>query len=283
MQNAKVRDSSVFRFHFSFCIFHSSSVHSVSSCKIFLMPTFKLTIAYDGTNFSGWQFQPSRRTVQGVIQDAWEKITREALQVTATSRTDASVHAQGQVVGVDSNTHLVPEQLYNALNATLPEDVILVSIEEVAAGFHATHDAKRKRYRYQIHNERTRALFDRNFVWYVPQPLDIDRMQRAAQSLVGTHDFASFQAAGSERESTVRTITEIEIRREQVPESRVLVDVEGDGFLYNMVRIIVGSLVDVGVGRREEQWLADALAARDRRAAGQTAPPQGLCLLKVYC
>jgi tRNA pseudouridine38-40 synthase len=245
------------------------------------MPTFKLTIAYDGTKFSGWQAQPDRRTVQGVVQETWAKITGEELQVSATSRTDAGVHALGQVVGIESNTHLIPSQLYNALNATFPEDVILVSVEEASQGFHATRDAKGKRYRYSVHNDRTRALFDRNYVWYVPQPLDVELMHSAAQCLVGTHDFASFQAAGSERESTVRTITAVEVRRGQTP-TRVEIDVEGDGFLYNMVRIIAGSLVDVGAGRRDAQWLADALAARDRRAAGQTAPPQGLCLLHVY-
>jgi tRNA pseudouridine38-40 synthase len=245
------------------------------------MAFFKLTIAYDGSKFSGWQAQPDRRTVQGVVQETWARITREHLQVSATSRTDAGVHALGQTVGIESNTHLVPEQLYNALNATFPEDVILVSIEEAPHGFHATHDAKGKRYRYSIHNDRTRALFDRKYVWYVPKPLDVELMHSAAQRLVGTHDFASFQAAGSERESTVRTITTVEVRRGAVP-SRVEIDVEGDGFLYNMVRIIAGSLVDVGAGRRDAQWLADALAAGNRRAAGQTAPPQGLCLLRVY-
>ncbi len=247
------------------------------------MPTFKLIIAYDGTKFSGWQFQPDRRTVQGAVQTAWEQITGEAVQVSATSRTDAGVHALGQVVGVNSTTHLTADQLYRAINAKLPEDVILVAIEEVAAGFHATYDAKGKRYRYRIHNERTRPLFDRNLVWYVPQPLDAEAMHRAGQALVGTHDFLSFQAAGSERESTVRTITAIEVRRGSDDQaSRVEIDVEGDGFLYNMVRIIAGSLVDVGSGRRDEKWLAEVLAERDRRAAGRTAPPQGLCLLHVY-
>jgi tRNA pseudouridine38-40 synthase len=246
------------------------------------MPTFKLTIAYDGTKFSGWQFQPDRRTVQGAVQTAWQQITGEAVQVSATSRTDAGVHAAGQVVGVSSATHLDATQLYRAINAKLPEDVVLVSVEEVPAGFHATRDAKGKRYRYRIHNERTRPLFERTIVWHVPQPLNADVMQRAGQALVGTHDFASFQAAGSQRESTVRTITAIEVRRGTDDlASRVEIDVAGDGFLYNMVRIIVGSLVDVGIGRREETWLAAALAARDRRAAGKTAPPQGLCLWHV--
>jgi tRNA pseudouridine38-40 synthase len=249
------------------------------------MPTFKLTIAYDGTNFSGWQFQPDRRTVQGAVQAAWQQITREEVSVTASSRTDAGVHALGQTVGVESNTHLAADQLFSALNATLPHDVIVKQVEEAPPGFHATRDAKGKRYRYSICNSRSRPLFERNYVWHVPKPLDADVMNRAGQVLVGTHDFASFQSAGSERENTVRTIKAVLVAHRShhiISSPPVLtIDVEGDGFLYNMVRIIAGSLVDVGAGRRDEQWLAEALAACDRRAAGQTAPPQGLCLLKV--
>lgn len=247
------------------------------------MPTFKITIAYDGTNFFGWQFQPNCRTVQGAFQDAWRQITREELSVSASSRTDAGVHALGQTVGVDSNTHLTTEQLFSALNATLPHDVIVKQVEEAPAGFHATRDAQGKRYRYSICNSRGRPLFDRNYVWHVPKPLNATVMHLAGQQLVGTHDFASFQSAGSERENTVRTITAIEVRQGIGDlDSRVEIDVEGNGFLYNMVRIIAGSLVDVGAGRRDTQWLADALAACDRKAAGRTAPPQGLCLLQVY-
>lgn len=247
------------------------------------MPTFKLTIAYDGSNFSGWQFQPDCRTVQGAVQAAWQQITSEEVSVSASSRTDAGVHALGQTVGVESNTHLTAEQLFSALNATLPHDVIVKQVEEAPTGFHATREAKGKRYRYSICNSRSRPLFERNYVWHIPKPLNVEVMNRAGQLLVGTHDFMSFQSAGSERESTVRTIAAIEVRRGSGElESRVEIDVEGDGFLYNMVRIIAGSLVDVGAGRRDEKWLADALAACDRRAAGRTAPPQGLCLLKVY-
>lgn len=246
------------------------------------MPTFKITLGYDGTKYSGWQAQPGRRTVQGAVQDTWQRITGEAVRVTASSRTDAGVHALGQVVGVTSATHLSAEQLQRALNALLPTDVVVKDVEVVPDGFHATYDAFRKRYRYRIHNARCRPLFARETVWHVPQPLDVDAMQCVAQVLVGTHDFASFQSAGSERESTVRTISAIEVRRgtgEQ--ESLVEIEVEGNGFLYNMVRIIVGSLVEIGIGRRDEAWLTAALSAGNRRCAGKTAPPQGLCLMRV--
>ncbi|QEG33112.1 tRNA pseudouridine(38-40) synthase TruA [Bythopirellula goksoeyrii] len=246
------------------------------------MPTFKLTIAYDGTKFSGWQAQPDRRTVQGAVQDAWQKITSESVQVTASSRTDAGVHALGQVVGVSSATHLTAEQLHRALNALLPPDAVVKRVDAVPDGFHATYNAVGKRYRYRIHNDRCRPLFDRDTVWHVPQVLDANAMHQAAKVLIGTHDFASFQSAGSERESTVRTISCIEVRRVKGEhESLLEIDVEGNGFLYNMVRIIVGSLVEVGLGRRDEAWLAASLKACDRRQAGRTAPPQGLCLMRV--
>lgn len=246
------------------------------------MPTFKLTLAYDGTDFCGWQAQPGQRTVQGELEAAWREITGETVRVTATSRTDSGVHALGQVVGVESESRLSAAELLGGINAKLPADIVLMNIEAALEGFHATRDAQRKRYRYQIHNDRCRPLFDRDRVWHVPQPLDVAAMHRSGQVLVGTHDFASFQSVGSERESTVRTIFAVQVSHgsgEQ--QSQVAIEVEGDGFLYNMVRIIAGTLVEVGVGRRDESSLGEVLAACDRRAAGKTAPPQGLTLLRV--
>ncbi len=246
------------------------------------MPTFKLTLSYDGTDFSGWQAQPGRRTVQGVLREAWLEITGETVRMTATSRTDAGVHALGQVVGIETQSQLPAEQLLRGLNAKLPFDVVLRSVEAVAEGFHATHDAVGKRYRYLLHNERRRPLFDRHLVWHLPKPLDVEAMQRAGGVLVGKHDFASFQSTGSPRDCTVRTITAVEIGRGGADDpARVWIDISGDGFLYNMVRNIVGTLVDVGAGRRPVEWMSEVLAACDRRAAGQTAPAQGLMLMEV--
>jgi tRNA pseudouridine38-40 synthase len=246
------------------------------------MPTFKLTLAYDGTDFCGWQVQLEQRTVQGELETAWREITGETVRVTATSRTDSGVHALGQVVGVQTESRLTVAKLFGAINAKLPDDIILVSLEEAPPDFHATRDARQKRYRYQIHNDRSRPLFDRRHVWHVPLPLDTAAMHRAGQALVGTHDFASFQAAGSERETTVRTIFALDVARGAGElASQVRIEVEGDGFLYNMVRIIVGTLVEVGMERRDEDSLTALLSAGDRPAAGQTAPPQGLLLLQV--
>lgn len=247
------------------------------------MPTYKLTLAYDGTEFSGWQAQPERRTVQGVLQSAWTTITGEQPRMTATSRTDAGVHAEGQVVGISTASELPPERLLGGINAKLPDDVVLRAIELVSDNFHATHDAIGKRYRYRLHNSRLRPLFDRHLVWHMPQPLDVKAMREAGQLLVGKHDFASFQSTGSPRDCTVRTITAVDVGQGGADDAeRVWIDVSGDGFLYNMVRNIVGTLVDVGAGRRKPEWISEVIAACDRRAAGQTAPPQGLMLMEVH-
>jgi tRNA pseudouridine38-40 synthase len=285
------------------------------------MSWFKLTLAYDGTDFSGWQTQPGRRTVQAELERAWCEITRESVRVTAAGRTDAGVHAEGQVVGVQSATRIEPDALVLALNAMLPPDVAVRSVEPAPDGFHATTQATRKRYRYTFYNDRRRPVFWRRYAWHIPVPLDLAAMHAAAQHLVGKHDFASFQSVGSERESTVRTLFVAEVtRRGNVAASQstpqlapgaspglalprnpglapraasvaqyrdsesdalIAIEVEGDGFLYNMVRSIAGTLAEVGRGKREPAWVAGVLAARDRTQAGQTAPPQGLTLMWV--
>jgi tRNA pseudouridine38-40 synthase len=269
------------------------------------MPWFKLTLAYDGTDFSGWQAQPGRRTVQGEFERAWREITGETVRVTASGRTDAGVHAAGQVVGVESDTRIEPEALVLALNAKLPEDVAVRAVEPAPENFHATTDAKRKTYRYTIYNDRRRPVFLRRYSWHVPTPLDVEAMHRASQHLVGTHDYACFQSAGSERESTVRTLFAASVARSATGSARglsrvadgagdpraepeadevnalVTIEVTGDGFLYTMVRTIAGTLVEVGRGRRDASWVAEAIASRDRTQAGQTAPPHGLTLASV--
>jgi tRNA pseudouridine38-40 synthase len=256
------------------------------------MRVYKVTLAYDGTEFHGWQRQPEQRTVQGELERAWLDITGETVHIAGASRTDAGVHAEGQVASVESATRLTADRLLSGLNAKLPDDAVVRSIHRAPDGFHATHDSKRKRYRYSIYNDHRRPLVCRRRAWHVPSTLDVAAMHRAAQALAGTHDFASFQSVGSERESTVRTIFDAEVQSRAGrgrgsaaldDETAALIDfeVEGDGFLYNMVRAIAGSLVEVGRGRRDENWLAEVITARDRSAAGQTAPPHGLTLLWV--
>ena len=258
------------------------------------MPSFKLTLAYDGAEFSGWQRQPDRRTVEGELERAWLAITGETVRFSVAGRTDAGVHAAGQVAGVESATLLAPVTLMHALNAHLPPDAAVHGVELMPDGFHATYDAKSKRYRYAIYNDPRRPVFCRRTAWHVPTPLDVESMRRAGQTLVGMHDFASFQSTGSPRESTVRTIFAVDLNRggagrgrggasplDDEADALIFVEVEGDGFLYNMVRSIVGTLLVIGRGKRPVEWPAEVLAARDRTAAGETAPAHGLSLLWV--
>ena len=260
----------------------------------------KLTVAYDGGAYAGWQVQPDKPTVQGTLEATWQRLTRESLRVTAAGRTDAGVHAFGQVVGLATATRLPNDDLHRGLNALLPNDIAVRTIEDAPENFHATYDAVGKRYRYHIHNGRAPSVFTRHFAWHYPQPLDAAAMHTAGQGLVGRHDFSSFETAGSERPDSIRTIHELTVARGHVAEflrnsdatvseklpyvsspERITIDVAGDGFLYNMVRTIVGTLVEVGVGKRDIAWPAAALAAQDRRQAGQTAPPHGLFLVRV--
>lgn len=265
------------------------------------MAAFKLTLAYDGAEFSGWQAQPGRRTVQGELERAWLEITGEAVRLNAAGRTDAGVHAAGQVASVESATNIPPESLVHALNSKLPDDAAVQLVERVADGFHATHDAKFKRYRYTIYNDTRRPVFARKYAWHIPTPLDVAAMQSGGDHMMGTHDFACFQSVGSERESTVRTIFAVTVApgpargsnrlsntlRPNAPDAYpraepgaelVTIDVEGDGFLYNMVRTIAGTLVEVGRGKRPPEWVAEVIASKDRCTAGQTAPAHGLCM-----
>ncbi len=263
------------------------------------MRSVKLTLAYDGTAYAGWQVQPDCTSVQEVLETAVEKVTGRKSRVLASGRTDAGVHALGQVVSLQTDSTLAPEVLRRALNAELPGDVAVLEVAEAPDGFHAIRDAVRKRYRYVIHDGPIRDVFARHYCWHFRHGrLDAEAMHRAAMVLLGTHDFRSFQSSGAERESTVRTASDIFVRRagadvgfvgqDSLPGQgragggeRIALEVEADGFLYNMVRAIVGTLVEVGRGARNEHWPGEVLLAADRSAAGPTAPPQGLFLVNV--
>jgi len=243
--------------------------------------TIKLTLAYDGTDFAGWQFQPGQRTLQDTLEQTLLKITGQFSRVFASGRTDAGVHALAQVVSFETESALSAEILQRALNAELPHDMAAAMVEEAPSGFNARRDAKRKRYRYQICDDPVRDVFRRRYAWQLFNRLDVPAMQRATEALVGKHDFASFETAGSERETTERTVFELMVTRIKEPDHLIEIEIEADGFLYNMVRNVVGTLVEVGQERQRESWVAEVLAARDRRRAGPTAPPQGLCLVRV--
>lgn len=246
------------------------------------MSTFKLTLAYDGTDFGGWQWQPNARTVQGELEAAIERITQQKVKCTASGRTDAGVHALGQVVSFAVETKLSCDVLCKAINSELPKDVLACQIQPAPDGFHAIRDAVRKRYRYVVQDGRLRDLFARNYVWHIFQTLDERLMHKASRCLLGTHDFKSYQTTGSMRLTTERTIYDLVVeRREAELTSRVVIEVEANGFLYNMVRNIVGTLVQIGKGAAPASFAAEALAAKNRQAAGMTAPPQGLFLVGV--
>jgi tRNA pseudouridine38-40 synthase len=238
----------------------------------------KLVLAYDGSGFAGWQRQANARTVQGVLEETIARVTGERVTVNGAGRTDAGVHACGQVANFRTTSRLSADHLQRALNALLPPSVAVVQAEEVPAEFHARFGAVGKHYRYTLSLGPVRPVFDRERVLHVRAHLSLPAMRRAARPLVGEHDFAAFTKQADEAKSTVRHIDDVHIRRNG---SRVLVDITGSGFLYGMVRAIVGTLLEVGRGKLTPAALADILASCDRRRAGPTAPAHGLCLMSV--
>jgi tRNA pseudouridine38-40 synthase len=242
------------------------------------MRNIKLLITYDGTDFSGWQRQPDRRTVQQLLEEAIGRLTGVEAPTNASGRTDAGVHALGQVVHFYTVSNHPTQVFVKALNAMLPPDVRVKQAWEVPQSFHSTLDARSKRYRYVIDNNPIADPFQSRTSHHVYLPLDEQAMHRAAQSLQGRHDFHSFETNWPNRTSSVRTIYDIAVTRH---DASVHVEVEADGFLYNMVRAIAGTLIQVGIGRWPESKVLQALLAEDRREAGPTAPPQGLFLLVV--
>ena len=238
------------------------------------------TIEYDGSEFHGWQRQPDQPTVQGTIEKVLSKLFRQPVEIDGTSRTDAGVHAMGQRATYAGEFGIPTDRILFAANNMLPGSIHISKVEEVPAGFHARFDAVGKTYLYVIHNTPQRNVFERNYCWYVEQSLDVSAMKSAADSFVGTHDFKSCQATGGpEKQTTVRTISALDIKQDG---HKITIDVTGDGFLYNMVRIIVGTLMEVGLGRIKPDRISDILESKDRSRAGRTAPPQGLYLVQVY-
>ena len=243
------------------------------------MRTLKFTIAYDGTAYAGWQCQPDRISVQETLENAMARITGERNRTLASGRTDAGVHALGQVVAMRTESTLSVETMRRALNANLPDDIAVLDAVEAPDDFHAISHVRRKRYRYVIDDGPVRDVFTRHYAWHYDRGrLDAEAMRLASAALWGTHDFSSFESSGAPRATSVRTVFELLVERDG---DRITIEIEADGFLYNMVRAIVGTLVEVGRGRRSESWPGEVLAARDRAAAGPTAPPQGLFLVRV--
>jgi tRNA pseudouridine38-40 synthase len=243
------------------------------------MRTLKLTLAYDGTNYVGWQRQANGVSVQQVVEEAFAPLVGGvAPTVAGASRTDAGVHALGQVASVNADTEVSAVAVGRALNVRLPADVRVLAVEDAPLGFHARFHSASKTYRYRIVTTPVLMPFDRFFVWHAPEPKRADWMQAAAAALVGRHDFASFQARGAFVRETVRTIHRLDVREAG---GEIQLECEGDGFLRHMVRAIAGTLAEVGTGLRPVSGMSDILQARDRRAAGATAPACGLTLVAV--
>ncbi|HHW58217.1 MAG TPA: tRNA pseudouridine(38-40) synthase TruA [Clostridia bacterium] len=242
------------------------------------MKNVMIVIEYDGTNYHGWQYQKNAVTVQEVLEKAIKKVTGEEVNLIGASRTDTGVHALYQVANFRTTTKIPVKNLPYALNSVLPDDVVVVQAKEVDDSFHARYSAKKKRYRYLILNRKFPMPTMRNYCWHIDYPLNIEKMKKAASYLVGTHDFSAFKASGSSKTSTIRTVHDLTIEKN---EDFISIEIEADGFLYNMVRIIVGTLVYVGLGKIKENTLYDILNSKDRTKAGITAPSEGLYLIKI--
>jgi tRNA pseudouridine38-40 synthase len=240
----------------------------------------KCTIQYDGTNFSGFQIQSNKRTVQFELENTLKRIHKqEEIRITASGRTDKGVHAIGQVIHFDTPIQMTEQAWNKALNALLPDDIYVRSVEKVPNDFHARFSVSKKEYRYRILNRTKPDIFKRHYVCYVKTPLDLSRMKEACKYLIGTHDFTSFSSAkATVKGDKIRTIYEMDIIQEK---EEIMLKVVGSGFLYNMVRIIAGTLIEIGSKERDPNEIPAILEAKDRGAAGKTAPPQGLYLWRV--
>ncbi len=243
------------------------------------MRTIKLTIEYDGTQYLGWQIQPKGSTLQGILEDRLLSLTGEKVHLIGSGRTDAGVHAMGQVAHFKTKSQLDVQTIQRALNSLLPSDIVIQEVEEMDEDFHARKQAKSKIYEYRILNRNIRSVFHRDYVWHIPQRLNLKEMKKVARSLVGEHDFSSFQSVGSPKRTAVRKVARAEWKRG--PGGLLLFEIEANGFLKQMVRAIVGTLVEVGKGKMTLEEFQKILDSKDRKKAGPTAPAHGLFLKEV--
>lgn len=243
------------------------------------MRNIKLTIQYDGTAYHGWQSQKNAVTVQETVENAIFKLTGARPRLVGCSRTDAGVHAERFVCNFGTDTKIPCEKLPLALKTYLPHDIVCISAEDVQGDFHARYSAKKKCYTYYIQNSRFPDVFKVNYAWHYPYPLNLEAMQRASKAFLGEHDFIGFAASGFTVKTTVRTIYDIGVEKN---EDLIKITVLGNGFLYNMVRIIAGTLAFVGCGKIDPDKITEIIDSCDRKQAGITAPPEGLFLTEVF-
>lgn len=238
----------------------------------------KLTIEYDGKDFGGWQKQPNELNIQGEIERAIKGVTKEDVELYASGRTDAGVHAIGQVANFKTNTSIPIEKIATAINSQLKYSIRIKSAEEVPMEFHSRYNCKEKTYAYVINNEEQASAIFRNLEYHFPKKLDIEKMKKAAKYFVGEHDFSAFKSSGTSSKSSVRKIYSSEV---YMYNGRIIIKLTGNGFLYNMVRIISGTLLEVGLGTINSEDIEKIIESKDRKKAGKTLPPHGLYLIKV--
>lgn len=242
------------------------------------MKRIKFLVAYDGTNYHGFAKQKNAMTIQETIEQAIFELTKQHVDVEASGRTDTGVHAKGQCCIIDIETSIPVERLGKALNSKLPNDIVVRDVEEVSTDFHPRYAVKRKTYRYQILNSLQNDPFISKYAYFYPYSLDVEPMKEAAKYIVGTHDFSCFCSAGATTKTTVRTVYSLEINK---IDDMIQVDICGNGFLYNMVRIIVGTLIEIGRGKIAPTEMKKIVESADRNLAGPTAPPIGLMMFDI--
>lgn len=242
------------------------------------MRNIKLIIEYDGKGFNGWQKQPDKLNIQGEIEKAIEEITGEKVDLTASGRTDAGVHSLGQTANFKTESKIPIEKFAKAINSRLKKSVVIKSAEEVDERFHSRYSVKSKTYRYIINNSENGTAIYRGLEYHVPMKLDYEKMNEAIKYFIGEHDFKAFKASGTSSKSSVRTILDGSVRKEG---ERIIIEITGTGFLYNMVRIISGTLLEVGLGKIKPEEITDIINSQDRIKAGKTLPAHGLYLLEV--
>lgn len=243
---------------------------------------YKATIAYDGTDFSGFQIQPSERTVQGEIEAVLKKINKgQFIRIHPSGRTDAGAHAAGMVFHFDYTSRIPVEGLFKAINTLISRDISLLKLEKVVDDFHARYHAKAKTYVYRIHNHELRDPFNRNFLYHHPYEMDLNRAEEALKVLIGTHDFTSFCSTKTDKKDKIRTIYDITVKHDLESKEWQFI-FYGNGFLYNMIRIIMGTVLPIADGRKDIKEMSKILKAKNRNAAGKTLSANGLCLKKVH-
>lgn len=244
------------------------------------MKTIKIVVEYDGTRYSGWQIQKNGSSIQEILTNAVHQVCMDVSKINGSGRTDAGVHALGQVASFDTNCSIPVSKLPDAVNSFLPKDIVVKEAKEVEKGFHARYSAKGKKYMYIVNNSSTRSAIDFYREYHFPYKVDYKKIKKAAELFEGTHDFRGFMASGSAVKDTIRTIHKIHIKKRE--DGRIIFNFSGDGFLYNMVRILVGTLLEIGTGKIKLEDVENIIKSKDRSLAGKTVPAQGLYLVEVY-